>query len=421
MLGISILCLVLNGAIAQEVVDRILAVVDDEIILESEVLQFAQSLALQDRQDPMKYFQNPEIKSQILTELIDQKVLLAWAEEDTAIVVEDREIKRELESRLNILIEQVGSEQELEKLYGMSMHEIRRDFESSIRDGLLVEKLKQKKLTGLKVSRSEVEDFYEQHEKQLSDRPETIKLAHILLKIAPSPEAESRARELSDSLYAVLLAGGEFEELASDFSQDQGTAKRGGLLGWSVRGDFVPEFEEAAFSLEPGEFSPPVKSRFGFHIIRLNERQGEKISASHILIKLTPTPEDRERTLTLADSLYELLKGGADFAEIAGQYSEDEDSRDEGGQIGDFSMQELIPLYAKVVKKLEPGEITEPMKSDLGVQILKLMDRHKQRPLTLENDWESISQMTLNMKREVEFLEWMKKLKEDVYIEFKGL
>ena len=132
---ILILFTVVGLSPGQEMVDRILAIVDDDIIMESEILQYAQSIALQNRSDPAKYMQDPKIKSQILQELIDQKVMLTWAQEDTEIVVEDREVKRELDTRLENLVKQVGSEEELEKLYGKPMREIRRDFEQSIRGG----------------------------------------------------------------------------------------------------------------------------------------------------------------------------------------------------------------------------------------------------------------------------------------------
>ena len=415
----AVFIVISSVVLAQEVVDRVLAVVDDDIILESEVLQFAQSLALQNRVDPMKYIQDDKIKSQILNELIDQKVLLSRAREDTNIVVEDREVKRELDTRLEQIINQVGSPEELEKLYDMPLREIKRDFEKSIREGLFIDKFKQRKMSGTKVSRLEIEDFYHEHKKELSDRPETVTLAHILIKVSPEVSAKDRAESLIDSLNNLLTNGANFEELAEKYSQDTGTAKRGGLLGWATRGDYVPEFEEVVFSLKEGEISKPLKSRFGYHIIRLNQRTGEKISASHILIKLTPSDEDRKRSITLADFLYQLLVGGADFGEIAREFSADEETKDEGGVIGSFSKTELIPLYLKAIENLKPGEFTEPLKSDLGVQIVKLVDSQKARALTLEDDWETISKLTLNQKKENLYMDWVEKLKKNVYIEMK--
>lgn len=415
---VIILCSMFSLAFGQEVWDRVLAIVDDNIILESEVLMYAQSLALQSRVDPIKYLQNEEIKDQILKELIDQQVLLAKAKEDT-VVVEDREVDREMENRLKVIIEEVGSEEGLERVYGMSIREIRREFRKTIREALMVDRVKQVKMMGVKVSRAEVEEFFKEHKKELSDLPESVEIAHILLKVKPSVDAEERAFALADSLFEVIQGGGDFEELAGQFSQDPGTKKKRGLLGWTERGDFVPEFEKAAFELDTGKVSPPVKTRFGYHIIRLNERMGEKINTSHILIRLQPTDDDQERVMALADSIYERLLGGADFAELANKYSQDEETAAEGGELGTFALKELVKVYAEKLKELKPGDFTEPFKSDMGIQVLKLSKRDKPRPLTLKDDWEKISQFALNAKREKIYQEWLAKLKERVYIEVK--
>lgn len=400
----------------QEIVDRIIAVVDDEIILESEVMQYAQSLALQNRVDPVKYLQNDEIKVQILQELIDQRVLLAMAEEDS-IVVEDREVKHELESRIEMLVNEVGSEEELERLYGIPMRDIRREFENNIRESMMVERLRQRKLSGVKVSRYEVEDFFRAHKEQLADRPETVELAHILLKVEPAELAEERALALIDSIHEAILEGADFEMMAKKFSQDPGTAKRGGLLGWAKRGDFVPEFEQAAFELEINDISPPVRTQFGYHIIRLNERQGEKTNTSHILIRLEATDADKGRVMALADSLYMLLQGGADFGELAAEFSQDDQTANEGGKLGAFLLKDMTPVYAAKIKALEENEFAEPFESAMGIQILKALKRQKPRAFTLENDWEQISRMALNMKQEQVHSEWVNSLKKEVYIE----
>ncbi len=419
LVWILALCAAFSAATAQEVWDRVLAIVDDNIVLESDVLMYAQSLALQSRQDPMKYLQDEGIKRKILQELIDHQVLLAKAKEDT-VVIEDREIDREMENRLKVLLEEVGSESELERIYGMPMREIRRELEKSIRDGLMVDRVKQKKMFNVKVSRADVEEFFNENKKEFSDLPEKVELAHILLKVEPSQAAEKRAVSLADSLRSALAAGADFEKLAEDFSQDPGSAKKGGLLGWTERGDFVPEFEKPAFELNKGEISPPVKTRFGYHIIRLNDRKGEKINTSHILIQLKPTKKDRNRILSFADSLYTLLKEGADFEDLARQNSQDESSAEDGGNLGDFTVKELIPLYSEKLKGVKEGGFTQPFASDLGVQILKVLKRDKPRPMTLEKDWEQISQFALNVKREKVYKEWVDKLKENVYIEVKG-
>ena len=420
ILGICILMLLSVSFVSgQEVVDRIKAVVDEEIILESEINLYVQNLALQNRTDPMIYLQNDDLKDQILQELIDHMVLLAIAKEDTYIVVEDREVKHELELRLEMLVNEVSSEAKLEEIYGMPMRDIRREFEKNIRENLLVDRLRQIKLSGVKVSRSEVEEFFQEHKDQFSQLPETVELAHILLKIEPSESAEQRALALIDSIRQAAVSGEDFKALAKIFSQDPGSAAREGLLGWTMRGEFVPEFEEVAFALKPGEISQPVKTKFGYHVIKLNERKGEKINASHILIKLEPTSDDKERVMAVADSLYNMLLGGADFAALASEYSQDEQTANDGGDLGKFALAEMMPIYAERIKELEEGEFTLPFQSGMGIQILKVLKHQKPRELTLGKDWEQISRMALNWKQEQVYREWVDKLKEKVYIEIR--
>ena len=413
----TILCLMVVQAKGQEVLDRVLAVVNDEIILESEVLQYAQSLALQQGLNPMRFVEDEAAKAEILEGLIDQKVMLFQADQDS-IVVESREVKRELDTRLNMMIEEVGSEEELEKIYGMSVREIRRRFEKNIREGLMVERLRQSKIMSVKTTRSDVERFYKEHKKQLYDRPEMVELAHIMLQVKPSQAAEEATDSLINVIADRLESGENFEELAKEYSED-GSAKKGGKLGWAKRGDFVPEFEETAFSLKTGDLSQPFRSRFGYHIVRLNERQGEKINTSHILIKLSPTDDDEKRVSHLADSLYHLLRGGEDFGELAVQYSDDVETASSGGNLGLFQVENLAPIFSDKVKGMNPGAISKPFRSQMGYQILKLVAREKPRPLTLENDWEQISEMALNKKREQVYLEILEKLKEEMYIDIR--
>lgn len=405
------------SVMGQETVDRIIVVVDDNIILESEVLQFAQSLAIQNRVDPIRYIQNEEIRSQILNQLIDQKVLLAKAKEDTNIFVEDREVKREMDNRLEMMMAEVGSEAELEKVYGKPLRDIKREFEKTIYEGLMVDKLRQSKIMGIRVSRAEIEEFYGKNADRMSSNPESVDLSHLLLNIEPSADAESGAKGLIDSLKQAVLGGSNFSELAQQFSQDPGSGKKGGKLGWTKRGDFVPAFEEAAFNLETGQVSEPVKTQFGYHIIKLNDRQGEKINTSHILIKLAPTENDRVRVLALADSLYSLLETGSSFEELAEQFSQDETTASEGGAIGSFNLSDMIPIFTEQIEGLEAGEYTTPFESVMGVQILKVTGRQKPRELSLEDDWNRISQMTLSQKQENVYVEWVDSIKKEVYID----
>ncbi len=283
-----LLILITAAAMAthMEVVDRVVAIVDNEIIMESEVIQFAQDIALRDRASYKTEEDFLNLKSQVLEELIVQKIMLAAAHKDTNIVIDDREVNQVLDERLNSIVEQLGGEEELAEYYGKPIRQIRRDYRKQVADGIYIDRLRSSKLMGVTVSRPEVVEFYEAHKDEFPVLPEQARPAHILIPIEPTQEAQHMANARADSLYGLLESGIEFAQVALQNSDDTGSGANGGLLGTTERGDLVPEFEEVAFGLEEGGVSQPVLSRFGYHIIRLNWRRGEKINTSHVLVSL---------------------------------------------------------------------------------------------------------------------------------------
>jgi len=305
---------------AQEVLDKTVAIVEDNIILKSELYQFSYSMALQLKIDPEKdKVKFDKLIRETLENLIEQKVLLVKAKEDS-IVVTDRQIDGTLDEQINRMIQQLGSQERLEEYFGgISLRQIRRDFRDEIEERLLVDNLKQQKNFEVKISRREIEGFYRAFKDSLPELNESVKISHILVEVEASPAAEKAAEEKAVGILARLKKGEAFAELAQEFSEDPGSATRGGDLGMMQRGDLVPEFEEVAFGLEPGEISEIVRSRFGLHIIQLISKGGEKINPRHILIRLDTSAEDEKRTVkNLEDLRAKILTGEIDSAGLAG-------------------------------------------------------------------------------------------------------
>lgn len=404
---------------AQQVVDRIIAVVNEEIILESDVLQYAQSVAFQGGLDPTRHEEEfLKLKQRVLADLIDQKILLARAREDS-LEVSPQDMEIRLEEWLKQVLKQVGSETKLEEYYGYSMAKIKRDLRKNIADGMLVEKEKNKKLAGIKVSRQEVERFYQAYADSLPDIKESIRLSHILLKVTPGEEAQQQASERIKSLYLRALAGEDFAELARNFS-DGPSGKKGGRLGWTNRGDLLKEYEEVAYSLKEGEISAPVKTRFGYHIIKLNERKGEKINTSHVLVMIKVTEGDenrvREEIQLLRDEIFE----PEGFSELARRFSQDEATAESGGELGWFEVETMPPHLRQATQWLSPGEISQPVKGPEGYHLVKLEEHVLGRKLGLKNDWGTIEDMALNYKRDQELRKWLDRLRQEIYVDIKG-
>lgn len=399
------------------VVDRVLVSVNDEIILESEVMQYVQDIVIRNRAQYSTDAQVMELRNQILQELINQKILLAIAEDDTNIVIEPRQVDQALDQRISDITRQVGSEEALEQYYGKPIRQIRRDFRTQVRQNMMIEQLRNQKLQSVSVSRSEVEDFYNRNKDQLPPLSERYRLSHILIEVQPDEASREHAKAKADSLFQLLITGADFEQLALENSDDRATGNKGGLLGTTQRGDLVPEYESVAFDLSEGEISEPIQSRFGFHIIRLNWRRGEKINTSHILISLRATDADAQRAQELAATIKQRSDNGEDFTELATKYSDDDESKDSGGDIGWFDRSALRPEYSRVVLELDSGAVSDPFRSQLGYQLLKLTDHEAARPMDLQLDWDRISRLAKLEKQEKVYNQWVESLRKDVYIE----
>lgn len=403
---------------AQQLIEGIVGIVGNEIILKTEVEQYVQNYIVQNKID-VRNNENlvKNLMKQTLDRLIEQKLLLTKADEDT-LKVSDDVLDDRVNQRINYLINQVGSESELEKVFGSNMKKIRKDTRRVIKEQLLVDQARSMKFQGMKISRREVEEFYKQYRDSLPNKQETVEISHILKLVKPSEEALSAAYSKAEAILKQLKNGADFEKLAEQYSDDKASAKRGGDLGLISRGDFVNEFETAAFQLKDGEISDIVQTQFGFHIIQMIERRGEKIHTRHILIQVLPTEQDELRVINELKEIRNRALAGEDFSELALQYSDDENVQKDHGYLGEFETDKLvIPEFQSVVKKLKPGEISEPFKTDFGYHIVLLNKRNEARKINLDDDWAKIQEVALNFKMEKEYKKWIEELKQKIPIE----
>ncbi|MBD3223110.1 MAG: parvulin peptidyl-prolyl isomerase, partial [Caldithrix sp.] len=290
-----------------------------------------------------------------------------------------------------------------------------------IKEQLLVEKVRAQKFRDITVSRREVEAFYNTYKDSLPQKQQTVDISHILMTVEPSDEAQAKAYEKISTIYDKLKNGANFTEMAKQYSEDPGSAQRGGDLGMISRGDFVTEFESAAFKLNDGEMSDIVQTQFGYHIIKMIERRGEKIHTRHILIQLSPTQEDEKRVINKLKEVRQRILDGADFGEMALKHSDDDNVKSDKGHLGVFEVDKLaIEEFKSIVRNLEPGEISQPFKTQYGYHIVRLNDKQSNRKFSLEDDWQQIRQFAINMKMQEEYQDWIEKLKEKTAIEIRN-
>jgi len=402
------------GAPAQETLDKIAAVVDNEVILLSELDAQVQFFVLNNRIDS----NTPGLREQVLESMITEKLILAKAIEDSVAVTDD-EVQQQLDAVIQQRIQQVGSESRLEELYGMPLSRIRREFRDDMRKQLLAQRTRQQKFGGLQVGRFEVEEFYRSYRDSLPRVPEEVQLAHVFVTPRVGDADKAGARELLARLRDSILAGADFGDLARRYSQDPGSSSQGGDLGLVRRGLFVREFESAVFALQEGQLSDIVETQFGFHLIQLQERRGDAVRARHILLRVQTSGSEEDSARALLGRLRTRALAGEAFADLAREYSEDKDTKALGGNLGSFEFDQLEGDLKTAIQPLREGDITEPVAltrgSLSGFQIVLVKRRTPAHAMTLDGDYQRLEVLALNAKQFREYQRWVDELKSKIF------
>jgi peptidyl-prolyl cis-trans isomerase SurA len=403
-----------------EELDRIVAVVDKQIILESELLAQVQLFAMQNRISVASEAVKDSLAKQILDRMVEDKVLLVQAERDTSISITNKEVETALSSQVERIKAQFASEDAFLaqlRTEGLTLKELRNQYRDEVRNQLLKEKFIQKKLEKVKVSSGEVKRFYEANRDSLPEKPAGVRLAHILISTIPSQATRDSIYNYTSLIREKALAGEDFSLLAKTYSQDPGASEGGGDLGWFVKGAMVAEFESAAFALQPGQISAIVETQYGFHIIKCTGRKEDKIKASHILIRLAPSDDDLKIKRALADSLYELIQNGADFGELAKKFSDDENSREAGGELGWYGADDLLPAFKEALTGIDIGQVSTPVGSDFGYHLVKLEERRTASPIDPKEDYDTLAEMARREKTQQQLQEWIAKISASLYVD----
>jgi peptidyl-prolyl cis-trans isomerase SurA len=408
-----------SAAHAQQSLDRIIAVVDREVITESDLNFTVQQLAVQNRLDPA----SKELRERVLDGMINDKLVLAQAIEDSVIVT-DEEVTERLEQQINRMMYQVGGQQKLEEVYGMTVNRMKRDFQfrELIRKQMLVQKIQNQRQMQLSVSRREVEEFYATYKDSIPQVPMEFELSHIYIEPKPDStvlkELVTKVQKIADS----IKAGGDFAAFAKRYSSD-GSAEQGGDLGFARRGSFVKEFEEVAFTLGVNEISKPVKTQFGYHIIQLVERRGDAVRTRHILFPLQMSQANDDTAIAQLGRIRDSVMKGGNFGVMARLYSEDNDTKDIGGDLGRVAADQLDPAFADFVKGSKAGDISEPRKltvqNKYGYHIISVRSVTPEHAITLESDYKRLEQLALQFKLSTTYEHWVEELRKTIYWEKK--
>lgn len=417
--SVFILILLASCLAAQtSVIDKVVAVIDNEIILQSELDFQASIYASQRGMDP----KSPELRTQILNSMIDEKLVYAQAELDS-IVVSDAEVAQRIEYQISVLKQQYGSEASIETMYGMSLEKIKRELREDVRKNLMVQRLREKNFAPIEASRREVEEFYMNYRDSLGMIPEKLRIYHIFRNPKTTDRLKTQYRDFAQAVLDSIKQGANFEEMAKKYSEDPGSKAYGGDLGFVKKGVFYPQFEAAAFALEVGQLSDVVETPVGYHIIELLERRGESIHTRHILFKFkTDEGADLETIEFLTELRDSVVNGKNTFQNYAKRYSEDKETAPFSGDLGTFYINQLDKNLLDVVSKMKQGEISFPKRIDYGqgiygYHIVFLQSRVPQHPASLEEDYAELKRLADEYKKQKQYEKWVASLRDKIYWE----
>ncbi len=400
-------------------VDGVAAVVENKIVLKSDLNQMVNMLAIQQKIDQNK---NPEkflvLRQSVLSSMIDQKILLELAEKDTTIEVAEKEVDQALDLQIENIIRQAGGKKEAEKMLQQSIKAFRSEFWFEMKDKIISEKFQQKVLSKIKVSKNDVSSFFETYKDSLPLFPMEIKIRHLLITPEASDSAKKETVYLLKKITDKITGGEDFGDLAASFSMDPGSKKKGGNLGWVKRGSLLKNFEEAAFTIKTNTISKPIETEVGYHILEVFERKGDRARVRHILITPQITSVDEKKAFNFAVSLKDSCSSLDLFKVFTEKYSKDPQTAQIGGDLGWINPQTYpikeIGLALPIIKK---GECSPPINTSFGFHLLWLEKIKKGGKPSLNDHWPKIEAMSLNNKKMIWYENWIKKEKEKFYIE----
>jgi len=404
---------------SQKLVESIAGIVGNEVIYLSDVENaVAQQVMSRDR-TPVT-----TLRCIIFEKILTDKLFVDQARIDS-VEVSDQTIESNLNMTLNRYIAQAGSEKALEDYFRKSMIEIRRDIKKAMREQQVIGEVQNTLVKDISVTPAEVKKFYNGIPKDsLPKIPAMVQISLIQLDPPENEQNKADARQKLLDLRSRILAGESFSILAVLYSEDIESAKKGGEIGFSARGELEKAYSDAAFSLSKNAVSRIIETRYGFHIIQLIDRMGEMVNTRHILIRPKVKPEEAITAVNKLDSIADLVrKDSITFERAAMRFSTHKDSRINGGKyvkndpesrVTWFTLEELDKETYVRVRDLKIGEISEPFKTvdENGNTVFRIVKLDSQTPAhvaDLNTDYQALNSLTLRQKQQKIYTQWIDK------------
>ena len=397
--------------------DRVASVVENKIVLMSDVVLAANAVAAQQKINPNT---NPSAYQKILESsresMIEQLLIIEMAEQDSVEIL-DKDIDKALNQQIDNIIAQTGSKELAEEALGKKISDFKRSYRDDMKGKLLAEKYTSSLTTSISVSRGDVIDFFSVYKDSIPSFPTLYKTHHILLEVKPSKESEEKSFKKALDVKDKIINGLSFDDAAKLYSSDPGSKDQGGNLGYVPRGTFVKEFDKVVFTVDKNILTDPVKTQYGHHLIEVLERTGEKVLARHILIRTETTDTDKKITYDNINNIKSNINNFDDFYEAAASFSDDKTSNSNGGFLGMIDLEYYqVPELKKEISNIKLKTVSNPIKTDFGYHLIWVDEIKEGGIPSLEKNWLDLEEMALNKKKSDWYQNWIKKIKSQFYI-----
>ncbi len=410
----------------QQVIDKVVATVGGELVLLSEIEE--QISLMEARSGTL-----PEnARCSVMDQLLANKLLVNQAKLDS-IEVSEEEVEVQLNARIDRILEFMnGDLSQFEAYYGQSVSEVKDQFREDLKNQLLSERMRSQIMANITVTPSEVKQFFSQIPRDsLPYFSSEVEIGEIAYKPKVSEKEKQKAVDTLESVRQRIMDGkASFADMAMDYSQD-GSARMGGDLGWAKRGKYVSEFEAAAYKLDKGEISPVIETEFGFHILQMQERRGNSIRVSHILIRPEITDDDLVLAQEHLDSIRELIVyDSLSFSRAVKLFSDEnfQSYNNDGRMVNPvtgntfFEIGDLEPDVYFAIDTMKVGGVSAPFEfrgpdGDTYYKLVQLQSRTEPHRADLSLDYSKIQKATIEAKRNEYIDEWIQEKVDATYID----
>jgi peptidyl-prolyl cis-trans isomerase SurA len=418
--------------------DGITAVVNDEVVLESDVEEQLYLFLMRAQTQPDSS-QVDTLRQQILDQLIDEKLIVAEAKRQ-GVTVTDAEVNKQVDEAIQDAKTRLGSAaafaEQLQK-ENMTEDKLREKYRNEVRRQLVAQRLVQRQIIKKPVSATEAEAYFKAHPDKFPKVPPEVRVAVVQIPVTADSVTEEKARARALAARKRIVTGGEkFAKVAAEVSEDPGSAQSGGDLGYFTRGRMDPVFEDAAFRQKIGEVGMPVHSAFGWHIIEVIDRDTVKTAAGrdsvdddkqpvieaharHILIRVDVADDDVDRAKRLAEKVHGEAIKGTDFGGLVKKYSHYQGPQSDGGDLGFLSYGQLQPQIRAGLDTVKVGGVSDVLVNRAGFNIFKVLDRKPERDYQLDEIKDDLPQAVAQIQYREKYDAWVKSLRNKAHIEIR--